>query len=327
MNLIKYIKVSRQKILIFLILIFSCERNQNINEIVNSIQLDINVERFDEFFVDTTKFKLNDLKNKYPFFFPKQFRDSLWINRRNDSLQIFLQNEISKKISETKMINDPVQRLFKFIKFYFPKYKIPRVITVSNNVDYQNKIILNDSLLIISIDTYLGIDNDIYDGIPKYMVNDMDLNFLTSHISEKFANLKIPISNDRTFISQIIYYGKKLYLKDLLIGNQSDEIKIGYTQEQLEWAKKNELFIWRYFVEKEILFKTHTSLTNRFIDPAPFSKFYLEIDNLTPGKIGQWIGWQIVRSYVKNNPKNDLYDLINEKEYEIFKNSNYKPSK
>jgi hypothetical protein len=34
--------------------------------------------------------------------------------------------------------------------------------------------------------------------------------------------------------------------------------------------------------------------------PAPFSKFYLEIDNDSPGRIGAWIGWQMVRSYMKN---------------------------
>jgi hypothetical protein len=30
----------------------------------------------------------------------------------------------------------------------------------------------------------------------------------------------------------------------------------------------------------------------------PF-KFYLEIDNETPGQVGGWMGWQIVRSYMK----------------------------
>ena len=38
----------------------------------------------------------------------------------------------------------------------------------------------------------------------------------------------------------------------------------------------------------------------RFIKPLLFSKFYLEIDNQT-GRVGQWLGWQIVRSYMENH--------------------------
>ena len=68
------------------------------------------------------------------------------------------------------------------VLIYFPNYKIPKVITLSNNVDYLNKVILNDSLLIISIDTYLGNKNKIYNGIPNYLVEQMDVKYLSSNI-------------------------------------------------------------------------------------------------------------------------------------------------
>ena len=59
--------------------------------------------------------------------------------------------------------------------------------------------------------------------------------------------------------------------------------------------------MWRYFIENEIFYSDDPKLIPRFINPAPFSKFYLEIDNESPGRVGAWIGWQIVRSYMKNN--------------------------
>jgi uncharacterized protein YjaZ len=67
-------------------------------------------------------------------------------------------------------------------------------------------------------------------------------------------------------------------------------------------------------------------LANRFINPAPFSKFYLEIDNESPGRVGAWIGWQIVRSYMKNNEVS-LKQLLVMDATEIFNNSKYKPKK
>ena len=89
----------------------------------------------------------------------------------------------------------------------------------------------------------------------------------------------------------------------------------------------NESDIWRYFVEREILFSTDTKLLARFINVAPFSKFYLEeIDAESPGRLGQFIGWQIVKSYMNEN-KVSLKEMLNTDPEEIFNNSKYKPKK
>jgi uncharacterized protein YjaZ len=128
-------------------------------------------------------------------------------------------------------------------------------------------------------------------------------------------------------LGQMVYYGKKLYLKDLLLPNASDDIKISYSKEEIEWVQDNERYMWQYFIENELLFQTQSSLSLRFIDPAPFSKFYLEIDNDTPGKVGQWIGWQIVRSYMDKNPNTSLEELLSMSARDLFNKSNYKPAK
>jgi uncharacterized protein YjaZ len=77
-------------------------------------------------------------------------------------------------------------------------------------------------------------------------------------------------------------------------------------------------------VENEYLYSTETRLNQRFLDPAPFSKFGLELDNESPGRLGRYIGWQIVRSFMENNEIN-LKQLLTMPEEEIFKKSNYKP--
>jgi len=112
-----------------------------------------------------------------------------------------------------------------------------------------------------------------------------------------------------------------------MIPNKTDAQKIGYTQDQLDWAKANESYIWRYFVERELLYSTDSDLPSRFINPAPFSKFYLvEIDNESPGKIGQYMGWQIVRAYMENNDV-ILKQLLTASTEDIFNNSKFKPRK
>jgi hypothetical protein len=56
--------------------------------------------------------------------------------------------------------------------------------------------------------------------------------------------------------------------------------------------------MWRYFIEKKC-FTVMIKVDASFYKSGSFSKFYLEIDNESPGQVGGWIGWQIVRSYMK----------------------------
>ena len=311
-------------ILIFGFLNIQCKKNNTKDEI-NSIPINVSFDRFDKNFYDIDSFKLKDLKREYYYLFPDNFDDKVWINRRKDSLQIILKNAIEKKFKSLDFIENDVNQLFKHLKYYFPKINIPKIVTLINNVDYQSKIIYLDTLVLISLDTYLGKNHEIYNGIPNYIKYDMDVSFLSSHIADKFLNSKINYPKERTFLSQMIYYGKKLYLKEKLLPNKNDTITIGYSKQDLTWAQENELYIWKYFIEKELLYNTDSKLIRRFLDPSPFSKFYLEIDNQSPGRIGRWIGWQIVRSFMKKNPEVKIEDLIFKSSEELFVKSGYKP--
>lgn len=222
-------------------------------------------------------------------------------------------------------IEENLEYLFKHLKYYFPETTIPSVIGLINNVDYQSKTIYADSLLLISLDTYLGVDHYLYEGIPQYIRQEMDINFLPSHVASKFAESKIPPSNDRSFLSQMIYHGKQVYLKDWVLPRSSDAEKMLYTEQQIQWVIDNEAYMWQYIVEKQLLYDTDLSLSNRFIEPAPFSKFYLEIDNESPGRIGVWIGWQIIKSYMKRYPDTEISALLNLPAQTLFSKSNYKP--
>ena len=117
-----------------------------------------------------------------------------------------------------------------------------------------------------------------------------------------------------------------MYAKDVLIPETPDNEKIGYSVDKLKWCEENESQMWKYFIENKLLFSSESKLYGRFIQKAPFSKFYLDLDNETPGRAGVWVGWQIVRSYMKNNDVT-LQELFAKDAKEIFDNSKYKPKK
>ena len=318
------------KQLIVLLIIFSsfyaCKKENKIDDEIANIDIDFKVERFDKIFAQSNPEKLPILKQTYPFLFSDRYPDSLWVNRMKDTLQQQLYAETNKVFEDFNDEKQEITQLFQHIKYYFPEFKIPRVITVTSNVDYRNKAIVTDSIVLISLDTYLGEDHEFYDGIQYYIKQNFKASQITPDLATEYAKKYSYQVRKKTFLDEMVYFGKLLYFKDVVLPLKTDAEKIGYTQEKLNWAIANESEIWRNFIENELLYSTDSKLPSRFINPAPFSKFHLELDNESPGRIGQYIGWQIVRAFMKKNDVSLSKMLITNAD-DIFKQSKFKPRK
>ena len=310
---------------VFFIAFTACNKKNATEKAVDAIPVKIEVERFDQAFYETDPKNLGELKNKFPFFFPGD-DDSPYIEKLTDPQWRELYSEVQKKFKNFDKETASIEELVKHIKYYFPKSNAtPKVITIIGDMDNDMKSVYTDSLLIVSLELYMGKDHKFYD-YPAYIKKNFEPEQIAPDLAQDFAERVVAPPRDKSLIAQMVYYGKILYLKDLLIPSATDAEKIGYTPEEIEWSNENESYMWRYFIENKLLYDTSSKLSNRFINPAPFSKFYLEIDNESPGSIGRWIGWQIVRSYAKNNDV-ALETLLQTDAKEIFDNSKYKPKK
>ena len=304
----------------------ACSEKSKVESEIAEIPIDVEVLRFDKEFIETPDSDFTKLKQKYPFLLPSNVADETWMAKRNDSLFNVLYKEVQTKFTETKQLESDLKSLFQHIKYYFPNQNPGKVITLISEVDVDAKSIYTDSLTIVSLDTYLGKDHRFYEVFDSYLVNDFEPTQITSDVAESFITSQLPMVKERQFLAQMIYYGKIMYAKDLLIPNESDAVKMGYTPEQIKWCEENEPQIWMYFIENKLLFDSDSKLYSRFLQKAPFSKFYLDLDSESPGRVGVWIGWQIVRSYMKNNNVT-LQQLFAANAKEIFDNSKYKPKK
>ncbi len=309
--------------LIFIVL--SCDKKSKIEKAVEEIPVKIVVDRFEKAFFETNPKELPKLKQHYPFFFPVGNDDAIWIEKMQHPQWRELYAEVEKKYSNFDTETSQIEELFKHIKYYFPKTKIPKVYTIISEMDYQNKVIYANNTLVISLELYLGQDHKFYE-FPEYLKQNFEQSQILPDIVSSFFRGKISPPSDNTFLSQMVYAGKELYIKDLLLPEYSDADRMGYKPEQITWCQENESYMWRYFIEKKLLYDTDQKLIPRFINPAPFSKFYLEIDNESPGRVGSWIGWQIVRSFMENNEVS-LEQLLQMDAKEIFERSKYKPKK
>ncbi|ARV06714.1 gliding motility lipoprotein GldB [Polaribacter sp. SA4-10] len=315
-------------LIVFVVLfsLFSCKSDDIKKVDVSKVDIAFSVDRFDVDFYTANKESLHKVKDKYPFFFPYQITDSLSLSKIADKDEQELFTETQKVYKDFSSVEKKLFLLFKHVKYYNPKFKSPKVITMLTNIDYENRITYADSLLIISLDAYLGNNHKFYSDFPNYIKENNTKEHIIVDVANTIINKQVSPFKNRSFISKMIYEGKKMYLLDLYLPLISDKEKIGFEQDKLEWANANEEQIWKYFIDKKLLFSTDTKLNKRFIETAPFSKFYMEHDNLSPGRIGVWIGWKIVKSYMKHNDVS-LQELLKTSETDLLKKSKYKPKK
>lgn len=308
------------------LMILSCSEDDRREQEIAEIPVEVKLSRFDQRFAQANADSLPKLKKDFPYLFPQQYPDSVWVEKMNDTIQLELNRAVTSEFPDLDETKPELEQLFQHIKYYFPDAALPEVVTLTSDVDYRNKILWTNQVMLISLDTYLGDDHPLYIGIQDYISNNLKKEQIISDAAAAFAERQLDDPNSRSFLDNMLYYGKILYLKDLLIPFKSDAVKMGYTPEELKWAQANEDQIWRYFIEKELLYSTDTQLGPRFLIPAPFSKFYLELDNEAPARLGQFIGWQIVRQYMDRNEVS-VKDMLKADAETIFKKSNYKPSK
>ncbi len=315
-------------ILALFVVFVSCDQTYKTPEEIAEIKMDVTVKRFDQDFYNVKEGSFEKLKKEYPYFVPRNIAnvDSLWSAKRQDTIEIELLEESSKKFPDLREEEADLELLFRHIKYYYPEFEKPETVALTSRVKYRSKVLLQKNILLIGLDCYLGANHNFYQDIPVYVSANLKKEQLVSDVAEVYANKYIVQGRQRSFIDQIVTFGKKLYLKDLFMPFKSEASRIGYSDEELAWAKAYEAELWSYFVDRDLLFSTDTSLSKRFIAEAPFSKFYLELDNESPGMLGRYLGWQIVRAYMEKNDVS-LRDLAIIDGQELFKKSKYKPAK
>ena len=308
--------------------LFSCNKEENDRwnvEVKTSEPVkitDISAEFYNE------KIPFQEFKEKYSFFLAPQVPDATYEKKRNNTLERRMyKNAIS--LNKIPRLEKDLTELFAHVKYYFPKFQNPKVYVFSSATElYQEPILYipDQKILFIDLSAFMGEKSEYYEGIDNYIKKDMNPENVIARVSETIAIDYVPVTPDQNkFLDKIINQGKLLTLQDAFLPKTLDQYKIGYAKSQQEWAVSNEENIWNYFVENDLLFSDDSNLNERFLNKGPFSKFYTEIDQKSSPGVGAFIGWQICRKYLAENPEITIQQFLQKSATEIFNNTNYKP--
>ena len=317
--------------IVLLLMLSSCNKERNWDVESDGINVDLVIHDISKNFFDD-QITLDQLKKDYPFFFDNS-SDSIWIAQRSDEKEKEIYTQAKSQFGDFNKLNQELLPVFQRFKYYFPEYETPTVFVYSSglqSIDYPVIYSAPDKLMFIAMDGFLGEKHKLYDSlrVDQYLRNNMFVDRVPSAVVNAIAENIVTFSpRQQKFLDRVLYEGKKLLLQDALLTNTPDEFKIGYTPKQMAWAVANEGNIWNYFVEQNYVFSDDRTLEKRFLMVSPFSKFNNEIEQESPGRIGIWIGWQILRKYWQENSDVSLQEILLEMDSQkILQKSGYKPS-
>lgn len=319
-------------IFILTILFSACSNETKLAVKLTGNEQKIDIQYFDKDFwkLDSAHFSsdLKDLASRYPDFFKNNtVSENDWLERYRDTEIHHFSDSLIRLFQDDISLSEEITTAFQRYQYFFEKKRIPQVVLWFSNFEMQSPILCSQNTIFIAGEHFLGKKHPLYAGAPSYIQFEKDKKFLSSQAFQEWAiNFIQTDEKDPSFLSKIIFEGKKLYFAEQLLQHVEDHRIIAYSPEDIEWAQQNEGMIWQYYINQDYLFSNNPKLSQRFIDPSPFSKFYLGNDNDTPGRVGTWIGWQLIRSYMKNNPDVSLSSMLMDKDAKkILRKSKYKP--
>lgn len=228
-----------------------------------------------------------------------------------------------KKFANVDSLQEALNTGFSRLHYLYPEWEIPTVYLFVSG--FNSTVIYYEDMLGVGVDMYLGSDYPYYNQVvydyqkttmqKGYVVRDVMSMYLAYHIAYN--------SKYNRLLEQMIFRGKQLFLLSQLLPDAPAWQVIGYTPEQWAWCEHYERAIWNRIMEKRDLFKTESSVLSSYMNEGPFTA---EVTQDSPGRLGLWVGWRIVDSYMRHNEEVSLYDLINEGDAQkILEQSFYKP--
>jgi hypothetical protein len=214
---------------------------------------------------------------------------------------------------------------FTNIKYYYPEFQPPRVETAITGI--ETDMVVSDTLIVIGLDYYLGKDGAYRPQLYQYLLTRYEPEdivpscLLIYGISDRFNKTTL---EDRTVLADMIAYGKSFYFAKHMLPCIPDSTLIWYSREEIEGARKFEHLIWARLIEDQVLYSTSHIVNQRFLGERPKT---LEVGEECPGRIAQWVGWQIVKKYMETHPDVTLPQMMEMADAQkLFNESRYKPT-
>lgn len=323
-----------------LLLLWSCDRSETEECVITPPvreRVSVHIEQFQDSLVEVkSKSELVGILTRQPLIRDYIFRrteypdDSVFINElysrfTNPHLDT-LASEVKRVFGDLSQLKAEFEEAFTNLKSYYPDFNPPKIQTVLSGLDTD--MLVTDSLIIVSLDFYLGRGAKYRPQMYTYLLRKYDPDdvvpavLLIYGISNQYNKTNL---NDKTVLAEMISYGKSFYFARHMLPCVPDSTFIWYTPEEIAGVRQNKDLIWARFIESQVLFATSQMVKKDYLGERPIT---IQVGEKCPGRIGQWVGWEIVKSYMNSHTDVTLPQLMQMDDAQtFFKESRYNPRK
>jgi len=235
-----------------------------------------------------------------------------------------LYTEVKQTFGSFSELEAELVQAFSYLKYYFPSFAPPKVKVVYSGL--SNDLYISDTLVIIGADFFIG-PNATYKpmNIPEYIAKRYKKEHIVPSIIRNLSSQFISIdAQDKTMLAEMLSWGKAYYFTKSMLPCYADSLIIQYSKQEMEAVVFNPDIIWASFLQNQLIYDSNHLVKRKFLGERPKTT---EIGDDCPGRVGTWLGWEIVKSYMQNNKEVTLEDLMSSRDARlIFKKSGYKPS-
>ena len=297
-------------------------------------ELDLKIHRYGKalFDLDTSnlQMELKSIQNEFRLFLGANLNDAENVQQIHDFVSdtqlIFIYRKTMEVYPNLDDAEEELSDAFSRYRYFFPNNKLPEVYTYISDLYYEKPVLQTDQAVVIALDVYLGSSFPLYQqlGLPFYKVRCMEpANLAVDVMKTLYFNELAPKYKQRTLLDRMIGSAKVLLYLDAVLPITPDSLKICYTAEKLEWAQKNEESVWAFLVGNQLLYTTDYQTQTKLIQDGPFTTGF---SNKSPSRLGIYIGWQIVKSYISRHPEVSLEQFLQMTDSQkILQESGYKP--
>jgi gliding motility-associated lipoprotein GldB len=284
----------------------------------------------------SSKQQMVDFFTRHPMIRDYVFRrtgypdDSVFINEvykrlTNPGIDTLLL-ETKRVFGDLTALKSEFDEAFRNIKYYYPEYTPPKIQTVISGLDTD--MFVSDSLIVVGLDFYLGKDGRFRPKMYDYLLRRYEPEDIVPSVMLIYGindELNKADANDKTVLADMIAYGKSYYFAKRMLPCVPDSVLMSYTAEEIRGSRENQDLIWARFIESQVLYSTSHVVKKDYLGDRPFT---IQVGEKCPGRIGQWVGWQIVEKYMETHPDVTIPDLMESRDaQQIFKESRYKPER
>ncbi|MBX2816058.1 MAG: hypothetical protein KTR24_08670 [Saprospiraceae bacterium] len=313
----------------------SCQKNNRVEvPPVAHLREEVQIVRFGDLLMTSSdSAQLMSKLEEHPVFsevFLNQVLSSYWgqsgLHRvqhfRSDSLTAQLWSQIDSLAPFSASAKADLELAFALAKHYFPDFQAPTVFTCFSKFEVGS-FTIGPEILGIGLDFFLG-PNYPYDPIlfPEYIARTMTPDHLAGKSVQVLVEAIVGDHWGPSLSDQMLRNGLVLYIKKRLLPYTADTIIHEFTSEELDWVENNERDIWAFFVSEELLHETNRRKIKKLISPSPSVPGMPE---QAPGRVGNWVGYRIIESFVRNQNLTPS-QLLEERDAEkILAKSRYRP--